>query len=94
MKMPLSTEGLLEELQRFRRDKLALVALVGCMDAESEEGALIRLREIIALTEEHLVEARSANRGRLGRKDQLARDVLELASEIEPWLAKVAEKDA
>jgi len=88
--MPLSTEGLIEELHRFRRDKLAIVALVGAMSETNEQDALKRLREIIEITQEYLVEARSAHRGRLGTRDRLAADVLELASEIEPWLAKVA----
>jgi chemotaxis regulatin CheY-phosphate phosphatase CheZ len=92
--MTLTTEGLIEQMKRFRQDKLALVALVGSMGAESEKDALDRLREIIALTEKHLTEARSAHRGRLGDVDRLASDVLELAHEIEPWLAQMVERSA
>jgi hypothetical protein len=87
--VPLTTDGLIEELHRFRSDKLALCALVGSMGKESEVDALERLHEIQKTLGEHLTEARSANRGRLGAKDSLASDVLSLADEIEPWLAKV-----
>ncbi len=86
--MALTTDGLIEEMRRFRSDKLAVVALVGSMSDESQDRALIRLREIIDILAEHLTEARSANRGRLGRQDELASDVYDLATEIEPWLAK------
>ena len=90
--MPLTTEGLIEELQRFRSDKLALVALVGSMAEESEAQALVRLRELIGILENHLTEARSKHRGRLGDADHLASDVLGLAKEIEPWLSSLVER--
>jgi hypothetical protein len=88
----LTTEGVIEELRRHRKDKLALVGLVGSMDPVSEVAALARLRDVIARLETHLTEARSANRGRLGDSDRLASDILALASDIEPWLASFVEK--
>lgn len=86
--MPLTTEGLIGELQRFRSDKMALVGLVGSMNS-SEADALDRLREIISRLEIYLTEARSKNRGRLGDHDRLVSDVLDLAREVEPWLDQV-----
>ena len=36
---PLTTEGLIEDMRRFRSDKMALVGLVGSMGAETETAA-------------------------------------------------------
>jgi hypothetical protein len=90
--MPLSTEGLIEGMKRFRADKLALVALVGSMGVESESDALDRLREIIRISSERLVAIRRmprAKRREHRREEAIWHDVWELASDIEPWLAKV-----
>jgi len=88
--MILTTEGLIEQLARFRSDKLALVGLVGSMST-SEQDALDRLREVIERLSVYLNEKRSENRGRLNSEDHLASDILCLAREIEPWLAQVVE---
>lgn len=90
--MPLTTDGLIEEIRRFRADKLALVGLIASMGKDSEADALERLRELISTLEAHLKEARSKNRGRLGASDELARDVLALAHEVEPWLSRAVER--
>lgn len=91
---PLTTDGAIEQLARFRKDKLALVALVGSMGNESEADALARLREIITILGEHLTEARRARRGRRSGVDQLASDVLDLAREVEPWLTQIVERSS
>ncbi len=91
--MTLSTEGLIESMKRFRSDKLALVALVGSMGAESEADALARLREIIHISSARIVAIRRlpiAERRAAHAEADLWHDVWELASEIEPWLSQVA----
>lgn len=95
--MPLSTEGLIEEIKRFRSDKLALVALVGSMGAESADDALARLRDIEAIAAGQLTRIRKlprAERRSLHATEGLWHDVWELAREIEPWLAQVVGKAA
>jgi hypothetical protein len=93
--MALTTEGLIEELRRFRADKMALVALVGSMGAESETDALDRLREIKDLASETLETTRrtkKADRTQQQRvQEPIWRGVYDLATEIEPWLARVVE---
>jgi hypothetical protein len=91
--MPLTTEGLIEEMQRFRSDKLALVALVGSMGTEDEQDALARLRDIRDVMGERLTEMRRKGRGKRTREDALQQPIIqgvyELANEIEPWLTQV-----
>lgn len=93
--MPLSTEGLIEEIARFRSDKLALVALLGSMGETSEIDALARLRSIIQIAGDRVVGLRRlplAERRRLGLEEKLWHDVWELATEAEPWLADLVER--
>ena len=87
--MPLTTKGLIDEMRCFRSDKLALVALLGSMGRESEADALERLREIIHIAEERLTEIRRVKRAERGRDAEVWRGVLDLATEVEPWLAQV-----
>jgi hypothetical protein len=95
---PLTTEGVLDELRRFRADKIALVALVGSMGAESEHDALARLREIRDLTSDQLAEMRRKGRGKRTREDALRQPIMqgvyELANEIEPWLAQLCARSS
>jgi len=84
-------EALIEQLHSYRREKLALVALVGSMNS-SEQEALTRLREIIDSIEPYLDEKRSENKGRLDASARLAQDVLGIARDIEPWLAQSVER--
>jgi hypothetical protein len=95
--MPLSTEGLIEGIRRFRSDKLALVALIGTMGAESEADALERLRDVIRVTREQITEIRKmprAQRRKLHAAEGLWHDVYELATEVEPWLAQLVKRTA
>lgn len=95
--MALSTEGLIEEIKRFRSDKLALVALVGSMGEESEADALARLRRIIEIANGQIVTIRRlpiAERRKAHATESLWHDVWELATEIEPWLAQLVARSA
>ena len=92
--MPLTTEGLIHEMVRFRADKLALVALIGSMGAESEADALARLRDIRDLASDQLLALRRKRKSEwtsVERKQHpIWQGVYELANEVEPWLAQVA----
>jgi hypothetical protein len=90
----LTTEGLIEELQRFRSDKLALVALIGSMGAENAADALVRLRQVRDVASEQLLILRKKRKPEWTtlerRQKPIWEGVYELASEVEPWLAQVA----
>ena len=89
---PLTTEGLIEDMRRFRSDKMALVGLVGSMGAETETDALERLRDLIRVHKEMFTRRDTRRKPTL--VEALSRDVLALAEEIEPWLARVVEHGA
>jgi len=91
--VPLSTTGLIETVARFRADKLALVALIGTMGAETEADALARLRDVIRVTAEQMAAIRKMPRPKRQGFD-LWHDVHELATEVEPWLAQLVERTA
>lgn len=95
--MALSTDGLIEEIRRFRSDKMALVALIGSMGDESEVDALARLRNIIEIANGQILAIRKmprAERRAIHATERIWHDVWELASEIEPWLAQVVARRA
>jgi hypothetical protein len=96
--VPLTTEGLIDELRRFRSDKLALVALIGSMGAENERDALARLREIRGLADSQLTALRRKRKAEWSKQDRLQKPIwegiFELTTEVEPWLAQIAEGGA
>jgi hypothetical protein len=89
----LTTEGLIQDIRRFREEKLALVALIGSMGVESEADALecLRwLRDNAALELTALRRTPKSKRvGDWHRYQAILSGVYELASEVEPWLAHV-----
>jgi hypothetical protein len=94
--MPLTTEGLIDELQRFRADKMALVALLGSMGQESEIDALARLRYVQQTAADWLVAHR--RKPKAGQREDAAQQriwqgVYDLTREAEPWLAAVVERE-
>jgi hypothetical protein len=92
--MALTTEGLIEEMRRFRSDKLALVALIGSMGVENEHDALVRLREVRDLASvqlEALRRKRKPEWTKLERQQKpIWQGVYDLAGEVEPWLDQMA----
>lgn len=94
--MPLTTEGVIEELQRFRTDKMALCALIGSMGAESEADALTRLREIRDTAAEQLTAIRRTRKAQRTKNqhdlEPIWQGVHDLAQEIEPWLTHLVER--
>lgn len=95
--MPLTTDGLIEEMRRFRSDKLALVALIGSMGFESEADALARLKHVQSTASGWLLthrrkskSERSADRMQAG----IWQDVYDLTLEVEPWLSQMVERMA
>lgn len=95
--MPLTTERLIEEMQRFRSDKLALVALIGSMGTESEVDALTRVRHVQATAAEWLTAHRrkkTDERREDAAQARIWQDVYDLTREVEPWLAQVVERMA
>jgi tRNA A37 methylthiotransferase MiaB len=87
--VPITTDGVIEGLRRFRRDKLAVVALVGCMGQDDPAEALERLRAVRDVMSEQLTEHRRSSSRRRDPLAELAADVYDLAVEVEPWLAQV-----
>lgn len=95
--MPLTTEGVIEEMQRFRADKLALVALLGSMGAESESDALERLRHVRSTASEWLTlhrRKKTDERRADAVQARIWQDVYDLTGEVEPWLSQMVERMA
>lgn len=84
---PITIDGIVDGLRQSRREKLAVVGLLGCMGDGDAGDALRRLRDAIEALE--AIKGPDARRKRSDLED-VARDVLAMAREVEPWLAQVA----
>ena len=78
-------------LMRFRL-RVEMRSIVSRSSTTSLVSSRLLVRSSCRSAWAHLKEARSKNRGRLGASDELARDVLALAHEVEPWLSRAVER--
>lgn len=96
--MRISTDGVAADLYEWRRDRLALLVLVGLMGGDSLADAWSRLDDALGTMAE-LERGSRKGRGyptaeRLPIDHDLASRVLEIASDIEPWLRQLAEAES
>ncbi len=89
--MLVSTEALIEFLYEWRRDKLAVVLLVGLMGGDSVIEAWARLDDMLPHIDALAREGRPKGRKSASLQYDIAQRVRDLANEVEPWLRQVAE---
>lgn len=93
----ISTETLLQFLYERRRDKLALVLLMGFMGGDSVIEAWMRLDDWmpkIKELEKGSQKVRKPNTKKFDIDHDLALRVKSLAEDIEPWLRQLAELES
>lgn len=89
----ISVESVIDGLYSWRRDKLALTALLGFMGGDSATEAWVRLDEILPTLKDLATQSRKGAKSRIAIDHDIAARVASIAEEIEPWLRQIAEME-